>query len=48
VCARVRARVVHVHPSVQAVQVPDVYGVFKYYIDYAHRGYSYIKLTHQV
>ncbi|GIL45161.1 hypothetical protein Vafri_2479 [Volvox africanus] len=29
-------------------KVPDVYGVFKYYIDYAHRGYSYIKLTHQV
>ncbi|KXZ51811.1 hypothetical protein GPECTOR_11g252 [Gonium pectorale] len=29
-------------------KVPDVYGVFKYYIDYSHRGYSYIKLTHQV
>ncbi|KAG2491121.1 hypothetical protein HYH03_010565 [Edaphochlamys debaryana] len=29
-------------------KVPDVYGVFKYFIDYSHRGYSYIKLTHQV
>ncbi|EFJ53013.1 hypothetical protein VOLCADRAFT_72245 [Volvox carteri f. nagariensis] len=29
-------------------KVPDVYGVFKYFVDYSHRGYSYIKLTHQV
>ncbi|GFR51513.1 hypothetical protein Agub_g13928 [Astrephomene gubernaculifera] len=29
-------------------KVPDVYGVFKYDIDYSRRGYSYIKLTHQV
>ncbi|PNW72980.1 hypothetical protein CHLRE_14g614100v5 [Chlamydomonas reinhardtii] len=29
-------------------KVPDVYGVFKYVVDYSHRGYSYIKLTHQV
>ncbi|PNH04740.1 Dolichyl-diphosphooligosaccharide--protein glycosyltransferase subunit [Tetrabaena socialis] len=28
--------------------VPDVYGVFKYVVDYSRRGYSYIKLTHQV
>lgn len=28
--------------------MPDVYGVFKYVVDYSHRGYSYIKLTHQV
>lgn len=24
--------------------VPDVYGVFKYVIDYSHRGYSHISL----
>lgn len=29
-------------------KVPDVYGVFKYVIDYSHRGYSFIKLTHQI
>jgi oligosaccharyltransferase complex subunit beta len=29
-------------------KVPDVYGVFKYVIDYSHRGYSYISLQHVV
>ncbi|KIZ07826.1 oligosaccharyltransferase complex subunit beta [Monoraphidium neglectum] len=28
--------------------VPDVYGVFKYAIDYHHAGYSYINLEHVV
>lgn len=28
--------------------VPDVYGVFKYAIDYAHAGYSYITLQQVV
>ena len=27
-----------------AFKVPDVYGVFKYVIDYRHAGYSYINL----
>lgn len=26
------------------LKVPDVYGVFKYVIDYRHAGYSYINL----
>lgn len=29
-------------------KVPDVYGVFKYVIDYSHRGYSYISLQQVV
>lgn len=29
-------------------KVPDVYGVFKYVIDYKHIGYSYIDLQHTV
>ena len=29
-------------------KVPDVYGVFKYTIDYARAGYSYIQLSEQV
>lgn len=29
-------------------KVPDVYGVFKYVIDYSHRGYSYISLQEVV
>ncbi|MEW5304335.1 MAG: hypothetical protein WDW38_011025 [Sanguina aurantia] len=31
-----------------AYKVPDVYGVFKYVIDYRHLGYSYIEISHQV
>ncbi len=31
-----------------AFKVPDVYGVFKYVIDYKHLGYSYVQLTQQV
>jgi len=30
------------------LQVPDVYGVFKYVLDYHHAGYSYINLSQQV
>jgi oligosaccharyltransferase complex subunit beta len=29
-------------------KVPDVYGVFKYVLDYSHRGYSYISLQQVV
>eukprot|EP00199_Chlamydomonas_sp_CCMP681_P000714 CAMPEP_0119107804 /NCGR_PEP_ID=MMETSP1180-20130426/11608_1 /TAXON_ID=3052 ORGANISM="Chlamydomonas cf sp, Strain CCMP681" /NCGR_SAMPLE_ID=MMETSP1180 /ASSEMBLY_ACC=CAM_ASM_000741 /LENGTH=437 /DNA_ID=CAMNT_0007093347 /DNA_START=11 /DNA_END=1324 /DNA_ORIENTATION=+ len=29
-------------------KVPDVYGVFKYVVNYKHQGYSYIELTQQV
>ena len=29
-------------------QVPDVYGVFKYVVNYHHAGYSYINLSKQV
>ena len=29
-------------------RVPDVYGVFKYVIDYKHLGYSYINLQQVV
>jgi oligosaccharyltransferase complex subunit beta len=29
-------------------KVPDVYGVFKYVIDYKHAGYSYINLQQVV
>ncbi len=29
-------------------KVPDVYGVFKYVLDYRHMGYSYVFLTEQV
>jgi oligosaccharyltransferase complex subunit beta len=32
-----------VHP-----QVPDVYGVFKYVLDYSHQGYSHISLQQVV
>lgn len=35
------------HFSLQ-FQVPDVYGVFKYVVDYKHRGYSYIALQQVV
>jgi oligosaccharyltransferase complex subunit beta len=31
-----------------AFKVPDVYGVFKYTIDYKHLGYSYVQMTKQV
>lgn len=31
-----------------AFKVPDVYGVFKYVVDYRHLGYSYIEISHQV
>lgn len=29
-------------------KVPDVYGVFKYVIDYKHLGYSYVSISRQV
>lgn len=34
--------------SMCAPQVPDVYGVFKYVLEYHHAGYSYINLSQQV
>lgn len=29
-------------------KVPDVYGVFKYVVNYNHQGFSYVQLTQQV
>lgn len=29
-------------------KVPDVYGVFKYVLDYKHTGLSYVQQTQQV
>jgi oligosaccharyltransferase complex subunit beta len=30
------------------LQVPDVYGVFKYVVDFQKQGYSYVQLSQQV